>query len=51
LDVSHSSNAKERELKVEIRKQYLPNYERYSDKWARDLPGSEKAFAPNLALK
>jgi len=42
LDVSPSSNAKEREIKVEIRKQYLPNYERYSDKLARDFPGSER---------
>jgi hypothetical protein len=41
LDVTHSSNPKERARKIEIRKKYLPNYVRYSDEWALDLPGSE----------
>jgi hypothetical protein len=38
LRVTHSSNAKKRAVKIEIRKKYLPNYVRYSDKLAQDLP-------------
>jgi hypothetical protein len=34
LDVTHSSNAKERGRKVEIKKKVLPNYGRYSEKLA-----------------
>jgi hypothetical protein len=37
-----SSNVKERARKIEKRKKYLPNYVRYSDKLAHDLPGSER---------
>jgi hypothetical protein len=36
--VTHSSNAKKRAIKIEMRKKYLPNYVRYSDKLAHDLP-------------
>jgi hypothetical protein len=38
FEVTHSSNAKKRAIKIEIRKKYLPNYVRYSDKLAQDLP-------------
>jgi hypothetical protein len=42
FEVTHSSNAKKRAVKIEIRKKYLPNYVRYSDKPAHELPGSER---------
>jgi hypothetical protein len=38
FEVTHSSNAKKRAIKIEIRKKYLPNYVRYSDKLPQDLP-------------
>jgi hypothetical protein len=38
FEVTHSSNVKKRAVKIEIRKKYLPNYVRYSDKLAEDLP-------------
>jgi hypothetical protein len=38
FEVTHSSNAKKRAIKIEMRKKYLPNYVRYSDKLAHDLP-------------
>jgi hypothetical protein len=39
FEVTHSSNVKERAIKIEKRKKYLPNYVRYSDKLAHDLAG------------
>jgi hypothetical protein len=38
FEVTQSSNAKERAIKIEVRNKYLPNYGKYSDKLARDLP-------------
>jgi hypothetical protein len=52
FEVTHSSNVKERAIKIEERKKYLRNYVRYSDKLAHDLPGSErKGLAPNFVHK
>jgi len=51
-EVTHSSNVKERAIKIEERKKYLRNYVRYSDKLADDLPGSErKGLVPHFAQK
>ncbi len=45
FEVTQSSNAKERAIKIEVRNKYLPNYGKYSDKLARDLPWSERPCA------
>jgi hypothetical protein len=50
LDVSHSSNAKERGIKVEIKKKYLPNYGRYSEKLAEVKRPCAK-FCSKIVLK
>jgi hypothetical protein len=51
LDVSHSSNAKERGIKVEIKKKYLPNYGRYSEKLAEVKRPSPTNFALQQSSK
>ncbi len=40
-----------RAIKIEIRKKYLPNYVRYSDKLAQDLPWSERRRATKICSK
>jgi hypothetical protein len=40
-----------KEVMIKIKKRYLPNYGRYSDRLAWDLPGSGKPLAPDSVLK
>jgi hypothetical protein len=40
-----------KEVTIKIKKRYLPNYGRYSDRLAWDLPGSGKPLAPDSVLK
>jgi hypothetical protein len=41
---------KEGAIKIEKRKKYLPNYVRYSDKLAHDLPGSERPYTISIQI-
>jgi len=50
FEVTHSSNVKEGAIKIEKRKKYLPNYVRYSDKLAHDLPGSERPCTVSIQI-
>jgi hypothetical protein len=40
-----------KEVTIKIKKRYLPNYGRYSDRLAWGLPGSGKPLAPDSVLK